>query len=71
MQTFMIAWPSACDSFSLPHTAARNRLTRPSSSPAASPLREAVSASASYVPARRFGARYFASSFSVFGQSCR
>ena len=69
MHTFMIAWPSADDSFSFFQTASRKRLTRPSSRPSASPLRVRVSASTSYAPSTRFGSRYFASSFSVFGQS--
>jgi hypothetical protein len=71
MQMFMMAWPSAVDSFSLCHIAFKNRLTRPSSSPPASPGLDAASLIASYGPARRFGCRYLASSFSVLGQSWR
>src|SRR5260370_200668 len=38
MHTFMMQWLSACESFSLPQTASRKRLTRPSSRPSPSPF---------------------------------
>ncbi len=67
MHKFMMQCPSACESLGFFQTASRKRRTRPSSIPSPAPFSRRITSSG---PAFTGVARYFASSFSVFGQSC-